>query len=122
MVVVTELVEFWVVPTVTAVPAVTVEPFVRSLVAAVVEVWVLVVASVVSDFLVTSLLCVWEETALLPVEEPVREFEVLPVESEFVVMEPSGFVTVPFVEEVLVWFRLLSSELFVALVCVALAV
>ena len=82
----------------------------------------MVVVSAVSDFLVISLVCVCDERALLPVAELVDAFEVLPVVSTFVVDDPSGFATVLFVDEELVWFKALPSELSEALVWVAVAV
>ena len=96
--VVTVLVEFWVVPTVTAVPAVTVEPWDKSL------------------FLDS------EETELVLVDEPLRLFAFVPVESEFVVVEPSGFVTVFVVDESTDCLKDFVSEVSVAAPCKAVAV
>ena len=135
-------VAFWVVPTVVAVPAVTVEPLARSLASVTTEVFtdpavtkeplarslasvtmeVCTDPAVTLEPLVRSLFLESADTELVLVVEPLRLVEFVPVESEFVVVEPSGLADVFVVDETTEESMEFVAAVFVAALCVADAV
>ena len=74
------------------------------------------------DPLVRSLFLESSDTELVLVVEPLRLFEVVPVDSEFVVLEPSGLAVVFVVDETNEESMEFVAAVFVAAPCVAVAV
>ena len=102
------------------VPAVRLDPLFKSLASVTVE--VCTDPAVRLESFVRPLFLFSEDTELVLVEAPLKLLAFVAVESEFVVVEPSGFVTVFVVDEATDWFRDLVSEVSVAAPCKAVAV